>query len=566
MDENLAVRVYAELYALRPYCSREWDGVMCWPQTAANQTTRLPCPTKHPGRFAYKRCEEDGKWFALSDNVSWANYSMCADADNESVYGKIYKSLQIVYSIGYSLSLISLVIATGIFLYFRKLRCTRNVIHMHLFMSFILRAIFVFIRDIIDIEEQNDPALYNANTANSTNSAELDRGNPGCQIAFTLIQYFLVANFYWLLVEGVYLHSLITLAVFTEKSIYRYIALGWGCPVLVVVPWAIYRGRQKSPGCFVHDATEDSSYWIIKAPVMISIFVNFVLFLRILCVLATKLRASNAAEARTYSKLAKSTLILIPLFGVYYIVTAGLHASNDKTMIHIRVYFELVISSFQGFLLAILYCFMNGEVKNEIKRKWRLHLLNRTLSTHRTLRNGQSRSSCSTPPRKDSMKKDSVLETSLATRSTTLGDRFYALRKQFSRGDSSNGHVGNGSLGNSMVLPDPYEPRPTPDGAADKNSLYDDHPPNFDENEQDEEANETTKIDIKIEEPSDVTPDLDAEDRLPVVDGTEDKSDVFEDEVEDEMDDCERGNVASDDDGANENEKRQTLSNIETEV
>ena len=52
--------------------------------------------------------------------------------------------------------------------------------------------------------------------------------NPGCKVAFTLIQYFLVANFYWLLVEGVYLHSLITLAVFSEKSIYRYIALGWG--------------------------------------------------------------------------------------------------------------------------------------------------------------------------------------------------------------------------------------------------------------------------------------------------------------------------------------------------
>lgn len=47
------------------------------------------------------------------------------------------------------------------------------------------------------------------------------------------------------------------------------------------------------------------------------------------------------------SKLAKSTLILIPLFGVYYIITVGMHASNDQTMVYIRMYFELILSPFQ---------------------------------------------------------------------------------------------------------------------------------------------------------------------------------------------------------------------------
>ncbi|XP_054767728.1 vasoactive intestinal polypeptide receptor 1-like [Lytechinus pictus] len=546
---------------------------MCWPDTLANTVHKQACPsyltdtTTRDDMMASKRCEADGTWYLSENNDTWTNYTMCKAEDKDnSIDEKIYQSLQIVYSIGYSLSLVSLVIAMGIFLYFRKLRCTRNMIHMHLFMSFILRAIFVFIRDII--QAQNEAALLKAELqdseigdAENSTLSQPNYQNPGCKVAFTLIQYFLVANFYWLLVEGVYLHSLITLAVFSEKSIYRYIALGWGCPAFVVVPWAIVRSFKESSGCWWNDVTRDSSYWIIKAPVMISVIVNFVLFLHILCVLATKLRASNAAEARTYSKLAKSTLILIPLFGVYYIITVGMHASNDTTMVYIRMYFELILSPFQGFLLAILYCFMNGEVKNEIKRKWRLHLLNRTLSTHRTLRSCQSRSSCSTPPRKDSMKNHSVFETSIGR--STFGERFIALKKQFSRGDSSNGHVGNGSLGNSIVIPDPSEPRPNPDGAADRSNLYDHHPPDFDEHENDVEVNEKTKIDIKIEEASDDTPNSDHDERVDMENETEEKSDVFEDDEEECDMTCSDGHTKH---GVSDGESRQTFSNIETEV
>ncbi|EEC20442.1 conserved hypothetical protein, partial [Ixodes scapularis] len=36
-----------------------------------------------------------------------------------------------------------------LFLCFRKLRCPRNSLHMHLFLSFILRALAVLVKDAI---------------------------------------------------------------------------------------------------------------------------------------------------------------------------------------------------------------------------------------------------------------------------------------------------------------------------------------------------------------------------------------------------------------------------------
>lgn len=50
-----------------------------------------------------------------------------------------------------------------------------------------------------------------------------------CKIITSLWQYFIVANYSWILMEGMYLHNLVFLALCTDTStIALYIALGWG--------------------------------------------------------------------------------------------------------------------------------------------------------------------------------------------------------------------------------------------------------------------------------------------------------------------------------------------------
>ncbi|XP_059151156.1 vasoactive intestinal polypeptide receptor-like, partial [Physella acuta] len=69
-------------------------------------------------------------------------------------------------------------------------------------------------------------------------------------------------------------------------------------------------------------------------------------------------------------KTAKSTLVLIPLFGVHFIVFAWLPNNVNPTAELVQLYFEMFFNSVQGFFVSVLFCFMNGEVQSEFRKKW----------------------------------------------------------------------------------------------------------------------------------------------------------------------------------------------------
>lgn len=57
----------------------------------------------------------------------------------------------------------------------------------------------------------------------------LSSQNWECKLIISLWQYSILANYSWILMEGLYLHNLIFLALFSDNSaITLYVALGWG--------------------------------------------------------------------------------------------------------------------------------------------------------------------------------------------------------------------------------------------------------------------------------------------------------------------------------------------------
>ncbi|XP_071385862.1 glucagon receptor [Centroberyx affinis] len=374
-------------------CNRTFDFYACWPDGLPNTTVSVSCPWYLPWHhkvqhgMVYQECDANGQW------VTMKNTSECDSNDlSQQYYGQMLSKFRIMYTLGYSMSLVALVLALGILIFFRKLHCMRNNIHMNLFASFILRALSILIKDAL----LETPAL---NITSHDIGSDQEQGFPrasippvellvnnettvGCRIAVVMMQYSIMANSYWLLVEGIYLHNLLFIAVFTERNYFNiYLCIGWGTPLIFLVPWAIVKYLYENQECWERNINMHY-WWIIRSPILLAVVINFLIFIHIIKILVSKLRAHQMRYTDYKFRLAKSTLTLIPLLGIHQVVVIFLTDESTKTTITLRLtklFIDLFFNSFQGLLVAILYCFVNKEVQSEVLKKWKRWKLGRNI-------------------------------------------------------------------------------------------------------------------------------------------------------------------------------------------
>ncbi|KAK4825940.1 hypothetical protein QYF61_003452 [Mycteria americana] len=140
-----------------------------------------------------------------------------------------------------------------------------------------------------------------------------------CKVLQFFHQYMLGCNYFWMLCEGIYLHTLIVVAVFAEEQrLHWYYLLGWGFPLVPASIHAVARARYFNDNCWM--SVDTHLLYIVHGPVMAALLVNFFFLLNIVRVLVTKLRDTHRAESNMYMKAVRATLILVPLLGIQFVI------------------------------------------------------------------------------------------------------------------------------------------------------------------------------------------------------------------------------------------------------
>uniref|UniRef100_A0A8C5EX18 Glucagon like peptide 2 receptor n=1 Tax=Gouania willdenowi TaxID=441366 RepID=A0A8C5EX18_GOUWI len=349
------------------YCRGAFDTFACWPHSLPGNVS-IPCPaylpwiTEGSTRRLYRQCLEDGRWRQMENSSEpWREDSECLeDHYFKDKVGASQTALRLVSIIGYSLSLFSLTLATLLIGLLRKLHCTRNYIHMNLFVSFMLRAIAVISKEIIlyimySNLPKDDPGW------NSYSSSAV---RPSVS-HYELILYFVACNYFWLLVEAIFLHTLLFTAALTKRRLLKkYMLLGWG------ETWH----QSNTPLTFSRSSNLAVNTGKVLPKYIGWPYVIFYIFIKILMLLLSKLKADQVKFTDYRYSLARATLVLIPLLGIHEVVfTVLIDESVEGSSRYAKNFVNLTLSSFQVKTRQRLSFVL--KVQAEVKKRWQLFLL-----------------------------------------------------------------------------------------------------------------------------------------------------------------------------------------------
>ncbi|XP_065913586.1 adhesion G protein-coupled receptor L4-like [Dysidea avara] len=265
---------------------------------------------------------------------------------------------------GISIVCLLLAIATFVILRNRLLKSKHNLIHLNLSIALLLGLI-----------------LFVSGAENAKNSEE------GCIVVTTFLHYFFLAVFCWMLCEGIIILFML-LAVFYKglfQEMYFFMFLGWGLPVPIVAVSAglSYKryGIEDDDGsitvCWVSD--EDGAIWAFTSPVILIIVINIiVMIISLVKVYQTrrvqdKRTNTNDARYETAKTLLLSTMALLPLLGVTWIMGLLFLIDDEQTSVPLAWIFTIV-NSLQGAAIFFFHVVRNKEVKGGLQEKieqWR---------------------------------------------------------------------------------------------------------------------------------------------------------------------------------------------------
>ncbi|KAM7300629.1 calcitonin gene-related peptide type 1 receptor [Ixodes scapularis] len=192
-------------------------------------------------------------------------------------------------------------------------------------------------------------------------------GEAWCKLLIIGWRYFRLAQYHWMFCEAFYLNRLITTAFAEQKSVLLYYSVGWGFPAVFLATYAVFRAKHGDTKCWIEPL--DHYEWIVLFPGLLCLILNFVFLCNIIRILVTKLRTAHTNEPLQFRKAVRAVIILFPLFGTQFLL--GVYRKPQLCGAwEVYQYFNRTTDALQGCFVALLFCYLSGEVQTHVARSF----------------------------------------------------------------------------------------------------------------------------------------------------------------------------------------------------
>ncbi|CAL1288686.1 unnamed protein product [Larinioides sclopetarius] len=273
--------------------------------------------------------------------------------------------------IGLSISLIFLLISILIFIYFGSLRNKRTQVHKNLFFAMFAQ---VFVRLILYTDQWLSRESIDNAINKSSHPYSIENIPVLCETCYVVMEYTRTSVFTWMLLEGSHLHTSIVVVFPKEVKFVFFYCIGWGVPLILMTVWTtVMAVHYPTTVCWWGYALSPY-YWILEGPRMCIIAINFVILLNIVCIVLMKVQVNTPSEFQQIRKAVRAALLLLPLLGITNIMDV-IPGPIDGTPLQFAIWFYTahVLSASQGFFISLLYCFLNKEVQEAVRKQWRFY-------------------------------------------------------------------------------------------------------------------------------------------------------------------------------------------------
>ena len=314
-------------------------------------------------------CHNDTHTKCSCDHLT--NFALIFNVHSEFIAeeGVHANQLKVITYIGFTISILCMVLTIIMFMFLKGHSTDRDVIHVNLCLS-LLTAEIIF---MFGIDKTANTAL--------------------CSVISILLHYFFLSSFAWMFLEGFQIYELLVRVFESSKtSRVKHFLVGYGAPLMIVVfslsvdLIKIYRDNDSSDMCF--DPLELSSYgtsnycwlavdnnfilsFIIPAVTVIISNIAMLVF-AVHSMTVHKMKKDRAPNQDILMSYMKGVGVLMCLLGSTWIFGILLLAFNDL----IIAYAFTILNSLQGVGIFVFQCLLNPQTRKILSRNLQRFKLN----------------------------------------------------------------------------------------------------------------------------------------------------------------------------------------------